>query len=185
VPPGARPSTDVATSMGRERPRLRLASVAPGPFSGVAHAHVSASVDVLGRACRLSGMLAANQRETDLELNPRRISNLPRFCSSSPAVLHPTFQECSSVHRVRGVGHSLCRYGSGTARHFDCCDKHHGELISRRSGSRFSGSAWRVKGPLRRCAPLTRPARSRSFAITGATADGTSGSIPGWFTKLF
>ena len=35
------------------------------------------------------------------------------------------------------------------------------------------GALRRVKGPLRRCAPLTRPARSRCFAITGAT--GTSG----------
>ena len=34
------------------------------------------------------------------------------------------------------------------------------------------GALRRVKGPLRRCAPLTRPARSRCFAIAGAT--GTS-----------
>lgn len=38
--------------MGRERPRLRLAKAAPRPFSGVAHAHVSASEMCLGRASR-------------------------------------------------------------------------------------------------------------------------------------
>jgi hypothetical protein len=36
--------------MGRERPRLRTASAAPGRFGGVAHApHIGAG-DVLGRA---------------------------------------------------------------------------------------------------------------------------------------
>ena len=32
-----------------------------------------------------------------------------------------------------------------------------------------SGALGRVKTPLRRCAVLTRPARSRGLAITGAT----------------
>jgi hypothetical protein len=39
----------------------------------------------------------------------------------------------------------------------------------------FPGALGRVKGPLRRSAPLTRPARSRALAITGATvAESTS-----------
>jgi hypothetical protein len=92
VPPDKRPSTGVAARKGRERPRLRIAIAAPGPFSGVAHAPRVTVGDVLGHACRPWGMLSANPHETDLELNARRIRNLPRFCGSH-ALLHPTFQE--------------------------------------------------------------------------------------------
>ena len=176
VPPSKRPSTGIAARKGRERPRLRIAIAAPGSFSGVAHAPRVSVWDVLGRACRPWGMLSANPHEPDLELNPRRISNLPRFCRGSLAVLHPTFQERSSVHRVTEVGHSLCRYGSGTARYFECCDKHHGELICRRSGSRFSVSAWARQGSASPLRALDPPGALPM--LCNYRSDGTSGSIP-------
>ena len=46
---------------------------------------------------------------------------------------------------------------------------HANVVHERRSGGPFYGSAWRVKTPLRRSAVLTRLARSRELAITGAT----------------
>jgi predicted DNA-binding antitoxin AbrB/MazE fold protein len=52
-PPGERPSTDVAIKMGRERPRLRIASAAPSPTGGVAHAPRVNVRDVLGRVLNL------------------------------------------------------------------------------------------------------------------------------------
>ena len=79
-------------------------------------------------------------------------------------------------------GHSLCRYGSGTAQYFDCCDKPHGELICRRSGSQFSGCAWARQGSASPLRALDPPGALPMLAITGATADVTSGSIPGRLT---
>jgi hypothetical protein len=73
----------------QERPRLRIAVVAPGSFSGVAP-RVSVG-DALGRACRPQRMLSANAHEPDLELNPREISNLPRFSGGSRHSAAPTF----------------------------------------------------------------------------------------------
>ena len=140
MPPGKRPSTGVAARKGRERPRPRAVHAAPGPTGGVAHAPMSVSEMCWGARVVHLGMMSENPDEPEPESLQEGTANLLR---SGRAVLQ---QVLRPTFRVTASWFAVAPVR-------DCL-----------------GALGRVKGPLRRYAPLTRPARSRCVAVTGATA---------------
>jgi hypothetical protein len=107
VPPGERPSTDVAVRMGRERPRLRTASAAPSRFGGVAHAPHIMSVMCWG--ARL--MVAETCALMTLQFPGRRRSQISRI------VLPQSGRICArESHRLASLRCSIFRERLGASR---------------------------------------------------------------------
>ena len=131
VPPGKRPSTGVAARKGRERPRPRAVHAAPEPTGGVAHAPMSVSEMCWGARVVRVGMLSENPHEPERQISSRKEQQNCFASAAVPAGVAPNFP---------GVIASWFAVAPVP----DC-----------------PGALGRVKGPLRRCAPLTRPARSR------------------------
>jgi hypothetical protein len=116
--PSCGPSTGVSAVMGRERPRLCVADVAPEPSRGVAHApHVSVD-DVLGRVCEVRVESHRERRAfptkrhqgIDADSVPQSASLLPLSRTHS-AGCASTARWCQrfAIHRDTGAGKSCVR----------------------------------------------------------------------------